>query len=330
MTSPLSKLVQLDPREVWTHEAHDFTPWLLANADALGEILGIDIELTANEHPVGGFALDLIGRDLTNDCVLIVENQLTITDHNHLGQVLTYAAGTSAETIVWMATDFREEHRQVLDWLNALAEGNTRFFGIEIGAVRIDDSPAAPLFKLRAQPNDWAAQIAVAAKGVNQATGQGAFYVQFWERFLERVQVEHPNWTNAKKAGQQNWFTMPCPFKGGPAYDTEFAAGGKLRSGLYLDFERDGDAVQVLYEFLLERKDQIEGAYEGPLSWEELPGRRASRIADYALGDVSNVEEHDAYIDWFFDTSSRLRAAVDGPGMEWATLSAASSSGQPS
>ncbi len=110
------------------------------------------MELTANEHPVGGFALDLIGRDLTNDCVLIVENQLTITDHNHLGQILTYAAGTDAETVVWMATDFREEHRQVLDWLNGLAEGNTRFFGVEIGAVRIGDSPPAPLFKLRSRP----------------------------------------------------------------------------------------------------------------------------------------------------------------------------------
>lgn len=322
MTSQLSKLVQLDPRDVWPHEAHDFTPWLMANADALGEVLGIDIELTANEHPVGGFALDLIGRDLTNDCVLMVENQLTTTDHSHLGQVLTYAAGTSAETIVWMATDFREEHREVLDWLNGLAEGNVRFFGVEIAAVRIGDSPAAPNFRLRAQPNDWAAQIAVAAKGVSQATGKGAFYLRFWERYLDRVQVEHPTWTNARKPGQQNWFSMPCPFKGGPTYVTEFAAGGKLRSGLYLDYERDGEAVQLLYDFLWARKDQIEEAYGDPLSWEELPGRRASRIADYGVGDASRLDEHDDYIDWFFDTNPRIRTALTDPGAEWVALSA--------
>jgi Domain of unknown function (DUF4268) len=321
VTSPLSRLVHLDARTVWPHEAHDFTPWLLANADALGEVLGIDIELTANEHPVGGFALDLIGRDLTNDCVLIVENQLTITDHGHLGQVLTYAAGTSAETIVWMATDFREEHRQVLDWLNALAEGNTRFFGIEIGAVRIGDSPPAPLFKLRAQPNDWAAQVAIASKGVNLA-GKGESYMKFWERFLERVHVEHPNWTNVTNAGSRNWFIMPCPFKGGPRYVVEFAAGGKLRSNLYIDYQRDGDGVQTLFGFLEDRMDEIQKTYGGPLSWEEMPDRRASRISDYALGDVSNVEDHDAYIDWFFDAMGRLRAALDGPAMEWATLSA--------
>jgi hypothetical protein len=135
MVQELSKLVPLDPREVWPNEAHDYTPWLLANADALAEVLGIDIELTENEHPVGGFALDLLGTDLTNDCVLVVENQLTQSDHTHLGQIVTYSAGTDAKTIVWMATSFREEHRQALDWLNAVTEGNARFFGVEIGAV---------------------------------------------------------------------------------------------------------------------------------------------------------------------------------------------------
>src|ERR1019366_897302 len=100
MTAQLGRLEVLDPRDVWMHEAHDFTPWLLENEDALAAVLGIDLELSAAEYPVGGFALDLIGRDLTNNCVLIVENQLTVTDHSHLGQVLTNAAGTDARTVV--------------------------------------------------------------------------------------------------------------------------------------------------------------------------------------------------------------------------------------
>lgn len=80
----LGRLTPLDPRTVWKNEAYDFTPWLLDNADALAETLGIEIEITAAEHPVGPFSLDLVGRDNTNDCVLIVENQLTATDHGHL------------------------------------------------------------------------------------------------------------------------------------------------------------------------------------------------------------------------------------------------------
>ena len=95
MTTELGRIEHIDAREVWPHEAHDLTPWLLDNAEILGEVLKLDIELNEAEHPVGSFSLDLIGRDLTNDCVLIVENQLEQTDHGHLGQLLTYAAGTT-------------------------------------------------------------------------------------------------------------------------------------------------------------------------------------------------------------------------------------------
>ena len=310
VTDQLGRLEALDPRTVWLHEAHNFTPWLLDNADALAGVLGIDIELSAAEHPVGGFALDLVGRDLTNNCVLIVENQLTITDHSHLGQILTYAAGTDAGTVVWMATAFREEHRQALDFLNELGGQDVRFFGVEIGVVRIGASQPAPLFKLRAQPNDWHAAAAAAAKTSSQQAGKAPLYKAFWTMFLDRVKLEHPAWTNAQKPQTANWFAMACPFKGGPYYAASFAQGGKLRSELYIDY---GDAQQntELFEALAGHKDAIESAYGSALSWEDLPDRRASRIADYAPGDVSNGDEFESYVDWFFDTGSRMRAAID-------------------
>lgn len=305
----LGRLQSLDPRSVWIHEAHNFTPWLLDNADALAEVLGIDIELSAAEHPVGGFALDLIGRDLTNNCVLIVENQLTTTDHSHLGQTLTYAAGTDAGTVIWMATAFREEHRQALDFLNGLGGQNVRFFGVEIGVVQIGGSQPAPLFKLRAQPNDWHAATAAAAKTGSQQAGKAPLYQAFWTRFLERVKREHAGWTNAQKPQTANWFAMACPFKGGPYYSASFAQGGKLRSELYIDYG-DAESNSKLFDALAAHKAEIETAYRGDLSWEELPDRRASRIADYAPGDVGNADDFDHYIDWFFDTGSRLRSAI--------------------
>lgn len=211
MVQTLGQLKHLDPRAVWLHEAHDFTPWLLENAEALAAVLGIDLELTAAEHPVGGFALDLVGRDLTNNCVLIVENQLTATDHGHLGQLLTYAAGTEAETVVWLATNFREEHRQALDYLNDLGNGAVRFFGIQIKVVRIGDSAPAPLFELCAQPNDWHATVFAKAKNTSNQAGKASLYVAFWTRFLERLTVERPDWSNSKKAQAANWIQMPWP-----------------------------------------------------------------------------------------------------------------------
>ncbi len=103
------------------------TPWLLANGDVFADVLGIDLELTAAEHGIGSFSLDLVGRDLTNDCVLIVENQLTPTDHDHLGKLISYAAGTDAQTVVWLAPSFREEHREALDLLKNLGGEQVRF-----------------------------------------------------------------------------------------------------------------------------------------------------------------------------------------------------------
>ncbi len=310
VTVPLGRLEALDARFVWPHEAHDFTPWLLENADALGEVLGIDLELTAAEHPVGGFALDLLGRDLTHNCALIVENQLEATDHGHLGQLLTYAAGTEARTVVWMATGFREEHRQVLDYLNQLAGVEARFFGVEITVVRIGSSSPAPLFRLRAQPNDWHAEVAAGARTSAGTAGKAPLYQAFWTRLLQRVRSERPGWTRAQKPPAENWFSMPAPFKGGPYYAFSFAQGGKLRSELYLDYA-DPALVVELFERLAARKQLVEQVYGAPLTWEDLPGRRACRIADYRSGDVTDGDEFSAYIDWSIDTGTRLREACD-------------------
>jgi hypothetical protein len=149
----LGRLREVPLREVWNHEALDLTPWLLTHADTLMDVLGIDLELFGSEHPVGSFAVDLVGRDQTHDCVLVVENQLTPTDHDHLGKLMTYAAGTDAKTVVWIAPTFRDEHRQALDLLNDLAGDRAHFFGIELAVVAIGDSAPAPLLRLRAQPN---------------------------------------------------------------------------------------------------------------------------------------------------------------------------------
>lgn len=310
MVQLLGQLEHLDPRHVWMHEAHDFTPWLLDNADTLASTIGIDLELTAAEHPVGGFALDLIGRDLTNNCVLIVENQLTGTDHGHLGQLLTYAAGTDARTVVWLATKFREEHRQALDFLNELAAGAVRFFGVQIDVVRIGDSVPAPLFELRAQPNDWHSAVSTGAKNTSEQAGKAPLYVSFWTRFLERIALEHPGWSKARKPQPTNWLSMPSPIKGLSYYAASFAQGGKVRNELYLDAESP-EAVVALFESLAAHKNVIEDTYGGPLTWEELPGKRACRIADYALGQVTEGDKFDDYIDWFFDSGARLRAAID-------------------
>jgi hypothetical protein len=181
-------------RDIWPHERYDFSAWLLENSDALADVLGVELELDQAEEPVGDFSLDLLGRDLTNGAVLMVENQLEATDHWHLGQVVLYAAGTGAGTIVWIARKFRPEHRHALNWLNESTGEEFHFFGVEVEAVRIDDSPPAPLLSLAVQPSDWQRRVREKADA-SRLTGRAKVYSDFWARFHKRLKVEHPDWT---------------------------------------------------------------------------------------------------------------------------------------
>ena len=303
------------PVKCGPHEAHDLTPWLLDNAEILGEVLKLDIELIEAEHPVGSFSLDLIGRDLTNDCVLIVENQLEQTDHGHLGQLLTYAAGTDAGTVVWVSPSFRDEHREALDLLNDLGADRVRFFGVELGVIKIGDSAPAPHLQVRAEPNDWHAQASAAARSSSQASGVGVLYQSFWERYLERVSVEHPNWTNAKTPQPRSFFTMPAPFKSLSHYGNAFNKGGRLSNEIYID-STDGTAAAGLYAALLARRAELEAVYGSPLEFQELPGKRACRIVEYGGGKVQETERHDEFIDWLFDRGERLRKAINAVAEE--------------
>lgn len=308
----VGRLELVDPRVVWEHEERDFTPWLLANADYLAEALGIDLELEAAEHRVGPFELDLLGRDVANNAVLIAENQLAATDHTHLGQLLTYAAGTGAGTIIWIATQFGEQHRQAIDWLNQRTDEETSFFAVELELLRIADSIPAPHFKVVAAPNEWQKRARRAGQAVRSGGGKAAMYSAFWPKLIARLNVERPGWTRRRPDSTQfpnNWLDMPCPVSGA-RFSLSFARGGRLRNEIYID-GGDADTNLSVFGNLRDQQVNLEAEFGRQLAFEELPERAACRIADYAEGgDVTDAERHGSYIDWFIDSGDRFRRAL--------------------
>ena len=139
---------RVELRDIWPHEAQDFTPWLAENLVFLAEVLDMDLELEATEKRVGDFRADIVCWNRVDNSRVIIENQFEKSNHQHLGKVLTYAAGLDAATIIWIAEELRPEHRDVLNWLNRNTPVKLQFFGVEITVFQIAESPYAPEFKV--------------------------------------------------------------------------------------------------------------------------------------------------------------------------------------
>lgn len=279
-----------DLRNIWKHEEKDFTPWLAENIALLGESLGLDLEVISVEHGVGSFSLDILAKVTGTENIVAIENQLEVTDHNHLGQILTYASGVDAKTVIWISKEVREEHRKAIDWLNQITGEETEFFAVEIQLIKIDESQPAPFFKIKASPNDWSKEQkkkVITSVGV---TDKQEFYQQFFTAFLELVHTDLPGITNSKKVNHDSWKSFPTGTSG-YQYNVAFRSNNRFSCEIYIDFG-DKDKNKQRFDFLYGQKNCVEKCL-GELSWERLDDRRACRIAIYT--DYTNEKE---MMDW--------------------------------
>lgn len=199
----LGLLETVDLRQAWAHEAQSFTPWLAENLSRLSSALGIPLELEGQEVSVGSFSADLLARNPQDGSLVLIENQLEQTDHNHLGQILTYLAGLEAQVIVWIASDFRDPHLSAIHWLNDHTVDPFAFFAVQVKAVRIGDSPIAPLFEVVAKPNGWDRKLQQqVASQTGELSALGQFRLAFWSKLLE-LYPDQAQWGPADAASSR-------------------------------------------------------------------------------------------------------------------------------
>lgn len=301
MIPNLGRIQQVPLREVWQNEATSFTPWLLQNEDVLSDLLGIDITLERREEAVGRFSLDLIGRNNDDGSTVIVENQLEGTDHSHLGQLLTYAGGLDAHTIIWVASDFRDEHRAALDWLNRVTGEDTHFFGVVVRAIRIGDSVPAPDLSLVVEPNDFGKTVKARSES-RWMEERGVKYQEFWSQLSERLQDHFPEF-KTRKAPNRQYFGLSTDYSA--CYRTIAFGRSKLKVEFYLGAS-DAAVNSARFEALYERKAEIERVFGEQLSWEELEGRKAARIAFYREASILNFSEWETYFSWIEEYFTKL------------------------
>ena len=148
-------------REIWVNEASDFTKWLAEeeNLNLLSEAVGVDLELIKTEADVGRYSVDVLAKESNTERKVVIENQIEPTNHDHLGKVITYAAGHDAALAIWIVRDAKEEHAKAVEWLNDHTDDNIGFFLLEIKVLKIDDSLPAPQFKVIVKPNEWVKAI---------------------------------------------------------------------------------------------------------------------------------------------------------------------------
>jgi hypothetical protein len=185
----LGKLVTVNVRDAWKHEALDFTPWLAEHLAELSDVIGIAMELEGVEVNVGSFSADILARDAQTDAMILIENQLEGSDHSHLGQIMTYLAGLNARTVIWIATSFRDAHLSALKWLNENTSDEFSFLAVQVKAVRIGDSPIAPVFEILEKPNRWERELVNARKQAGTSE-LGLKRQRFWQFFLDHFPDE--------------------------------------------------------------------------------------------------------------------------------------------
>lgn len=180
----IGKLKEVDIIELWKHEQYDFSEWLSKkeNIENLNEILGLTLVDISEETYVGAYRCDLFAKDETTGIKVIIENQLEVSNHDHLGKIITYASGLDAKVIVWIVKAAREEHRSAIEWLNNNTNSNVNFFLIEIHAYKIGESDPAPMFQVVEQPNDFIKNNKSTNRDESMNKSQSQ-RIEFWNQF---------------------------------------------------------------------------------------------------------------------------------------------------
>lgn len=284
MNDEIGRLSYVNLRDVWKHEARDFTAWLRQNVDQLGDELDVTLQDASSEEPVGDFNVDLIAED-GEGRTFAIENQLDSSDHRHLGQLLTYVSNLEVDVAVWLVGDARPEHVQAVGWLNE--SSSVHWYLVEANAVRVDDSRPAfqPLVVVR--PSEEARKV---GKRKQEEQAKRDTRREFWRGLLDVA-----NEKTDLHAG-----SSPRP---GPNVDAASAVPGVRyiywitkntgRVELWIDRGQDsGEENRIIFSFLKNRKDEIEQSFGARLEWDEKSGARSCSVR-YRFSDAGYADEEE-------------------------------------
>lgn len=301
-TVKIGKLTEVDVRDLWKHEQYDFSNWLAKeeNIKLLDDEIGLTLMDINKEVYIGSYRCDLVAKDETTGQIVIIENQLEATNHDHLGKIITYAAGLDAKTIIWIVKEAREEHKAAIEWLNNNSSEEIGFFLIELHAYKINDSLPAPMFKVVEKPNNFTktSKQNYSDKELNRSQNER---LMFWEEF-NTVIVAKGKPFSVRKPTTDHWYDVAIGTSEAHLAINLVNKENKIVLELYILDNKN------LFDHIYEDKEKIENTLQMSFSWERLDGKKASRIKHDVLGlDFSDHSNYPQLMDECIEKILKMR-----------------------
>ena len=143
-------------RKVWVvNETLDSNPWLAENLSPLSRALHLELELVEQEVWIGHHNGDIHTDNKKSEAAIVIEHRSDKTFHYQLGECLTLTEDYDARILIWIADNFREEHRSALDWLNRWTPEDIEVYGVEIRSSIEGEADANPQFVPVVAPASW-------------------------------------------------------------------------------------------------------------------------------------------------------------------------------
>jgi len=303
----IAKLEAVEIRQLWAHEERGFSAWLAANLDSLGDALDLTLQNPEREKAVGRFSLDLMAE--TDDGAQVInENQLDVTNHDHLGKLLTYLSNLEAKVAVWIAGEVREEHAEAIRWLNEFTPADMAFYLVKLSAFRIGGSDPAPHFEVMARPTETGRGVGQEKKELAQRHVQR---LKFWSQLLDRAKTKGVMWHAQRSPGKEMWLAAGAGVRAGVSLNYLIWIDKESGVELYID-SGEHDENKQIFDSLLAQKEKVEQAFGSALDWQRLDGKRASRIRYVMSGGglMDGEQDWPRIQDAMIDAMDRLARAV--------------------
>ncbi len=295
----LVKQKQISPRKMWPNEALNFTPWLVDHIEELGEKIGMELEVVGREVSVGPYSADILAKDISSNDYVVIENQLEKTNHDHLGKSITYASALNAKTIVWIATDFTEEHKKAFDWLNDNTNEDLSFWAIQLELWQVGEDTASMRFNIVCKPNTDVKTIKTKSNSESETT---KMQLRFWTMFREKLMATK-KFSSLHTPRAQYWFDVALGRSGINLSNTCNAQKSIVGVRVYISHK----VVSTFLPLLLARKEEINKELGCEPEWIPNPDAIDKTITLQYQTDLSDPQKVEESLDWMVEKTIKFR-----------------------